>query len=206
MNTRVMCMLMACGMASIGMVPLSNADILSDLLANPPQAPYVDRQGEAARTRENPVPTRGRAPYQEVRPQSRTVMITPENAQQQSRSAAGQALRALTGPSRANVANGPLTSRALASSLRPASAPQTATRTRVESRPGTRNGHATQQTRPRRIQHALTTPYTPPSQTVYAPRYPQQPTYAVGPNYYQGYSYQGWGATNSASSCGPGRA
>ncbi len=56
MKKRVMWMLMLCGMASIGIVPVSEADFLSDLLANPPQAPYVDRQGEAARPGEQASP------------------------------------------------------------------------------------------------------------------------------------------------------
>jgi len=158
-----------------------------------------------------PVLRTSSAPYQDVQPQTRTVLITPQGAQPRNRSAAAQALRASAATPRANVATRPITRQALASNLRPASAPQIATRTRVADRriAAVRSRQANQQNHSRQIRRALPAPYTPPQQTAYAPTYPQQPAYAAAPNYYrayQGYSYQGAAAANNSASCGPGRA
>jgi hypothetical protein len=210
-NTRVMWMLMVCGMASIGIVPVSEADFLSDLLANPPQAPYADTREDAARPVDKPVLRASGARYQDARPQSRTVLITPQGAQPRNRGVAAQALRASAATPRANVAIRPITKQALASNLRPASAPQIATPARVADRrtAAVRSRQANQQNHPRQIRRALPAPYTQPQQTAYAPTYPQQPAYAAAPNYYQayqGYSYQGAAAANNSASCAPGRA
>ncbi len=160
MKNRVMWMLMVCGMASIGIVPLSEADFLSDLLANPPQAPYVDRQGVAARAGGRTALEKRSTAYRDARPQSRTVLITPQGPSLRHHREIARSGHVAAAKPRSNVAMRPRTNQALASNLRPASAPHVATRPRVASRPApaVRGRHAYQRNYSPRVQPPLTAP------------------------------------------------
>ena len=207
MIARVALMLMVCGMASAGIVPVSEADILSDLMANPPLAPTVGRQGPTARPANKPVLRQSRVAYQDARPQSRTVLITPGGTRSMDRRVADRPVPAASPRQRANDSIRPLTRQAVASDLRFATASHVTKPVRVATRQTRvmRAKTSYRQNRPRGTQPLLARAYTQPPQAAYAPQYSPQPAYAAAPNYYQGYAYRGWNATNPAA-CAPGRA
>lgn len=206
MRTKLALMLMLCGIASVAMVTASQADILSQLMANPPLAPNVDRQGPVARPAHATAPQRTRSAHEGTRPQTRTVLITPTGAQSSpQRVAAAQPFRAAEIEPQQYAQVKPTTRHALATDLRPASVPGAASRVRVARKSPVVRAQRSHPPMQQQAQPLLASAYHQAARTAYAQRPAQARTYAPATNYYPGYAYQGWGSTNPAA-CGPGRA
>jgi hypothetical protein len=202
---------MFCGLASACIVPVSDADFLSDLMANPPQASYADRQGATAAVRpvDPPELRQSSVAQRDAVPQRRAVMISPESANTRSGRAADQTLGASQAKPRRAIPMRSVVRQKIASNLRTASAPSVAKRAGIAHRQAGALREATayqrnQAPRVSRVYQPLTAPDTQAARTGPYPSYSQQPAYAAAPNYYRGYSYQGWGA-NDRAACGPGR-
>lgn len=207
MKTKLALMLMLCGMASVAIVPVSQADILSELMANPPVAPNVDRQGPVARPAHSTAVQRARSTYEGTRPHTRTVLITPTGAQSSpQRVAAAQPLRASEIEHRQHPRMKPTARHELAQDLRPASASGIASsrvraaRKRTVVRADNSPPPFQQQTQP-----LLASAYHQVARAARPQQPVQQRSYAPANNYYQGYAYRAWGSTDPAA-CGPGRA
>jgi hypothetical protein len=203
MKTKNVLMLVLCAIASAGIVPVAEADILSRLMANPPQAPYVDEQVQAA---QKPALQKSTVGSQDSRHQSRTVLITPGSAQSTRQHVPAQALQTSQLRPQAAVSMKSVSRQAAASELRPASAPPAARHVQVADRQTSdvRGKKAQPRVQQRQTQPVFASTYVQPAQQQYAPQYAQQPTHASAPNYSQGYAYQNWRSTNAAN-CGPGR-
>lgn len=208
MKTKVALMFMLCGMASFGIVPVSEADILTDLMANPPQARYVEDQDSTARPVARQRSQASRPVYNDARPQSRTVLITPGGTQAVAPRVAVQPLRASHVDLQPRQRVQPVTRHASVSEPRRVTDSAAAKKAQIARRhvAALRTERYNQRITPRQPQPLLASTYTQPTQAAtHAQRYPQQRTYAPANNYYQGYGYQGWGST-SAAGCAPGRA
>lgn len=209
MKTKVTWVIMALLTASVLGVPVSDADVISDLLAYPPRASYADRQEVAVAHRPDAIPTprymqgaytaRPASPQQvttaptggaqqDLRPVPRTLMASQLNPQGQP--------PARTVDKRKVVGAPPTTTRRTSGQPRVAAA-QTKPRQTVRSYP--QNYRAQAQAR-------VPAGYSPPAQPNYYGSYPQQNYSGYQPSYYQGYGYQGWGRAGQAAACPPGRA
>jgi len=211
LKTQVTWVIAALLTASAFGVPASDADVISDLLAYPPQASYGDRPRVAAAQGPDvrPTPQYLQGAYATKPASPRQVITAPTRVEQQDRRPVGRTLAA-SQPIPQRQASAKAVDKSKAVSTRPATArrpsgqprvaaAQAAPRQAVRSYP---------QNYPAQAQAPVPTRYySPPAQTSYYSNYPQQSRYAAPPNYYQGYAYQGgWGGAGQAAACPPGRA
>ena len=210
LKTHVTWVILALLAASAFSVTVSHADVISDLLAYPPQASYANRQVVAAAPRPEvkPTPQYVQGAYT-TRPASpRQVNTAPAGLAPEDRGPAQRTLMA----SQLNPQGQPLArtvDKRKVVSGPPATARKSSGQARVAAAQGTRRQTVQPypQNYPAQAQARVPAAYSRPAQPNYYGYYPQQNTYAAPPNYYQGYyGYQGWGGARQSAACPPGRA